>query len=479
MLLQKVPADSAFAGNAKSLSSDGLRFFEECERLGPIVLGRAYHKRFYVVTGPDLIEEVLVKKAKAFAKPRLLRDLKMIFGDSLLTADGDLWRHRRRLVQPVFHAKNNAAHGAVMVRGIAQMLSGWRSERRDVHPDLVDVCITNLTRSFLGVSDPELTARVRDLASVCHEVVQALGEYRSPWFVMFPSLLAGRFQSRLRELEADIVKLATERRKTSAAAPDDFLQRVVHGRDADGCPMSARAIRDETVTMLLAGHETAAAAVSWGLYLLATHPEARRRLVDELDAVCGERAPTFEDLPRLPWLDKVLLETYRLYPPTHRIGRTVNAPVSLGGVDLEIGTDLLIPQWAVHRSPRWFDDPKAFRPERWTDDFVDRLHRFAFFPFSAGPRVCIGQALVTIEDALLLGSIAKAFDFELVAGARIEPVEGLTLLPGAHGTMPLNLRRRAPTSERHHAFDETPAPLSSSRVLPATPDSDDGCPFGH
>jgi cytochrome P450 len=134
---------------------------------------------------------------------------------------------------------------------------------------------------------------------------------------------------------------------------------------------------------------------------------------------------------------------YRLYPPTHRIGRTIVAPVSLDGIDLNTGADVLISQWAVHRSPRWFDHPRAFRPERWTDDFIERLPRFAYFPFSGGPRACIGQALVTIEDALLLGSIVKRFDFELAPGARVDPIEGLTLLPGAQGTMPLILKKRA------------------------------------
>ena len=164
----------------------------------------------------------------------------------------------------------------------------------------------------------------------------------------------------------------------------------------------------------------------------------------------------------------MLLETYRLYPPTHRIARAALVPILwIGGVDFEVGADIVIPQWAVHRSPRWYDDPESFRPERWTDEFVNGLHRYAFFPFSAGPRVCIGQALVTVEDALLIGSIAKTFAFELAKGAAVKPVEGLTLLPGAHGTMPLVLERRRLASPRVcDDFEDEPAPISS-RVLPA------------
>ena len=205
--------------------------------------------------------------------------------------------------------------------------------------------------------------------------------------------------------------------------------------------MGAKGIRDELVTTLLAGHETAAAATSWALYLLAQHPAILADLVRELDTVCGERLPTSEDIPKLPFLDAVLTETYRLYPPTHRIARKVAEPVTIGGHALDVGTDVAIPIWAVHRSPRSYDAPLEFRPDRWTDAFRATLPRYAYLPFSAGPRVCIGRALVTLEDALLIGSIVKTFAIALPAGERIAPTEGLTLLPG-EGSLRLVLSRR-------------------------------------
>lgn len=477
MALPKIAGDSIVTGCARQLSENGLSFYEDCERLGPIVRARAYHKRFYVVTGPSVVEEVLVKKAKSFHKPAMLRDLKMIFGDGLLTADGDLWKHRRRTIAPVFQTKRNAAYAKIMSENIARAVRAMTPGPRDVHVDAVDVCITNLTDAMLGVSDPELHAKIRDLATICREVVQELADHTRPWKWFFPKLVEERFAARLRELEDAIERLVQDRRASrtdeAKAKAEDFLGCLAFGQDLGGCPMGQQAIRDEAVTMLLAGHETAAAAVSWTLYLLARDRPTLVRLTDELDAVCGDRLPTFEDIPHLEWLDKVLLETYRLYPPTHRIGRSAAADVEIGGATIEQGADVLIPQWAIHRSERWFDAPTEFRPQRWTEELTERLPKFAYFPFSGGPRVCIGQSMVMVEVALLVGAIVKSFDISLQPGVRVAPVEGLTLLPGERGAMPVVLSRRQPDRRAFSSAPRSvPAPLSSTSIL-AVEDQDD------
>jgi cytochrome P450 len=443
-------------GNARELGRDGLAFYEACERQGPIVRGRAYAFPFYVVTGPELIEEILVKQARAFHKPGLLKGLRILFGDGLLTADGELWRHRRRLLQPVFQPSRQAAYGAEIARGIADKLGAWQSGGViDVHDAVLGVCIGNLTRALFGIDDARLSADIRELAGLCHDITRAGMSFRFPYYgllAMFPPLAHVPFGAKLRRLERSIVERVRVLRR--GLTRDDFFARLTQGLDHDGCPMRGRAVRDELVTMLLAGHETAAAATSWALYCLARAPEIRAALARELDAVCGERLPTHDDLERLPLLQRVLQETYRLYPPTHRIGRTVVEPVSVGGVELELGAQVLIPQWAVQRSARHFEAPLAFRPDRWLDPALQRLPRFAYFPFGGGPRVCIGQALVTMEDALVLGSIVKSFDFSLPAGVQIEPSEGLTLLPG-DGSLPLRLRRRERSSSARSSLHDS------------------------
>ena len=473
-----MPAESFVAGNAKAFRKDGLGFYEDCERLGPIVETRMYHLRVWIVTGPTLIEEILVKNPKAFTKNRVVKLLKLVFGEGLLTSEGDLQKHRRRMLQPVFHTKHNAGYASVIRAGTERMLARFRDgEVRNVAPDLVRLCIANMTEIFFGVVDDELSAQIESLAHFCHEMA---AEMTKPWFflyAMIPPLVDVRFERRFRALEAGVMSRVELLRKRSRLAGDstsrdDLYNRLVNGNDLDGCPMRPAAVRDEVVTMFLAGHETAAAAVCWALDLLAGHPDVRRRLVEELDGVCGDALPSFEDLARLPYLDKVLLETYRLYPPTHAIGRTVVQPCSVGGVRLAPGDEIIIPTWAIHRSARHYEDPTAFRPERWTPEAVSILPRFAYLPFSGGPRICIGQALVTMEDALIVGSIVKRFDFDLVESERARPREGLTLLRGAHGDTPLRLRAR--TATRHQHGPSVPCtPLSSHRLLAVADEDED------
>ena len=442
-----MPLDSRIGGNARGLGRDGLAFYEHCERTGPIVRARAYATPFYVVTEPDLIEEILVKQAKAFHKPALLKGLRIVFGDGILVSDDELWRHRRRMLQPAFHARHNGKYGAQMAGGIARHLSTWPTDATfDVHAAAIAICIENLTRTLLGIEDDALTSDIEAMASLCHEIVQAGMSFRFPYWGLlaaFPGLAYLPFGLRVRRLTRSIVGRVTALRAAEGAArtDEDFFSCLTHRADLGGAPVGAKGIRDELITTLLAGHETAAAATSWALYLLAQHPGILAKLVRELDTVCGDRLPTAEDIPTLPFLDAVLTETYRLYPPTHRIARKVKEAVTIGGHALDVGTDVAIPIWAVHRSPRSYDAPLEFRPDRWTEAFRATLPRFAYLPFSAGPRVCIGRALVTLEDALIIGSIVKTFAIALPDGERIAPTEGLTLLPG-NGSLRLVLRRR-------------------------------------
>ncbi len=444
MTIPALPAPDRIAGHARAYGNDSLAFFEQCEALGPIVRARVLHRRFYVVTGPELLEQVLVKRAASFTKPLFLQQLKLIFGDGLLTSNGDLWRHRRRVLQPVFHRSRIAGYMASVSHNVAAMLADWRDgETRNVHGDFIEVCVKNLTEALLGVVDPELSGHVKGLATLCHRLTQALGSFAFPYYAALPFLFRARFGPEVRGRSTALMARVTELRERGVvrASADDFLGRLDTGSDFDGCPFGERARTDEIVTMVLAGHETAAAAVSWAVQLLTLHPEIRRTLALQLDERCGDRPVAYDDLEHLPLLQSVLDETYRLYPPTHRIGRTALEDVVIGGVLLRKGAELVLPQWAVHRSSRHFEAPSEFRPSRWSDDLKTRLHRFAFFPFGGGPRTCIGEALVVAEDAIILANVVKAFDFELV-GPSQQPIEGLTLLPGRDETMRVQLKRR-------------------------------------
>jgi cytochrome P450 len=235
----------------------------------------------------------------------------------------------------------------------------------------------------------------------------------------------------------------------------DFLGLLLSGGGEHGPPVSRQAVLDESVTMLLAGHETTASALAWSLYLLARHPKHADALADDLVSRLQGDAPSMSDLEDLTSLRATLDETLRLYPPTHRIGRTVVSPVVVGGHEIPVGADVLVPQWAVHRSARWYDRPLDFLPERWTPAFRRSLPKFAYFPFSGGPRICVGTQLAYSEVAVILGLLAQRFRYSLCDETPLAPYEGLTLLP-AGGHLRLKIKRRSmiPTVPNHAAQNQ-------------------------
>jgi cytochrome P450 len=230
-------------------------------------------------------------------------------------------------------------------------------------------------------------------------------------------------------LDRYVARLIARRR--AARAGDDFLSLLLAAHDGAGAPLSERQVRDEVVTMFLAGHETAASSLSWALYLLAAHPPVARRLAAALDA--GDGATP---------LDQVMREALRLYPPAYRISRTTVKTCDIGGHEVKVGTEVMIPQWAVHRSARFFAEPDAFRPERWTPAFTAALPRFAYFPFGGGARTCIGNTFAEVEGSVVVGELCRRFELALPPGAEAAPFLGVTLLPRGNQLL-LQVRRRA------------------------------------
>lgn len=439
--LARYPEESWVLGSARALTRSGFEFFERCEQTAGVVRTRFVVKPVYVVTEPRAIEDVLVKHPHSFVKPYLLRRMKVLFGNGLLTAEGDQWMHNRHLVQPAFHSERMPGFIEFVRENTDALTASWRDgEVRNIYPDLVDLCLKNLARTMFGVYDDELEAMVRALATTCQSLVHAIFNVVRPSPLLYPSRLKRQLRKALRDLDGYLGRLIDRRR--SQPPTDDFLGLLMAGGGPHHPPLSRQAILDESVTMLLAGHETAASALVWALYLLALHPVEADRLADDLAAHLKGDAPSVADLDGLPLLRATLDEALRLYPPTHRIGRTVREPVVIGGHTLQVGADVLLPQWAVHRSARWYDQPTVFMPGRWTPAFRHALPKFAYFPFSGGPRACVGSHFVWFESAMILGVLAQRFRFARPAGAPpLMPYEGLTLLP-AGGRLELKISRR-------------------------------------
>jgi cytochrome P450 len=433
-----------------------LEFFERCEQTAGIVRTRFLVKRVYVVTDPTAIADVLVNHPKSFVKPYLLRRMKVLFGNGLLTSSGEHWASYRHLVQPAFGAECMPAFLRLVRESTEEMLSSWCSgalfpgesrdqEVRDVYPEIVDLCMKNVAQTMFGVYDEEMGSIVRALAATCHDVTHAVLNVGQLLPFHLPGRLKRRLKTELGALNHYLGRLIDQRindQRSNEPPRRDFLGLLLSGGGGEpGLPVNRQAVLDESVTMLLAGHETTASALAWSLYLLARHPKHADALADNLASHLQGDAPSMSDLEDLPSLRATLDETLRLYPPTHRIGRTVVSPVVVGGHEIPVGADVLVPQWAVHRSARWYDRPLDFLPERWTPAFRRSLPKFAYFPFSGGPRICVGTQLAYSEVAVILGLLAQRFRFSLCDQTPLVPYEGLTLLP-AGGHLRLKIKRR-------------------------------------
>jgi cytochrome P450 len=412
----------------------GLTFIHQA--YGPFVRTRL-PLHLYFVADPAVIDEILVKKAEAFRKDRTSRLLGRVVGKGLLVNEGEPWRRQRRLIQPAFHQRHLQSYASLMVAAVQRAASGWRDgEVRNVHDDMMGVTMTIVAEALFGTGVSGNTDRVgHAIAAMMEEFGRILGlaaRFQPPAWV--PTRANRKFRSSARQIDGLILGIIAERKKAEAgheAQRDDLLSLLINARDEDGGGMSDTQIRDEAMTLFLAGHETTALALTYGLYLLAQHPDRQVRLGEEVARVLGGRLPTYDDLPALAETELVVLETMRLYPPAWALGRQALTDVEVGGFRFPRGAEFVMSPWVVHRDPKLFPDPEAFNPDRWRDDLAKRLPRFAYFPFGGGPRVCIGNRFAMMETKLVLAGLMQRFRFEVAAETRLELRPSVTLRPRA------------------------------------------------
>jgi cytochrome P450 len=254
-----------------------------------------------------------------------------------------------------------------------------------------------------------------------------------------------RVKREIAQIEKILYRIIEERRSSGRDA-GDLLSMLLHAQDEDGSRMTDRQLRDETITLFLAGHETTACTLSWTWWLLAQNPAVEAKLHAELDAVLGDRAPSLDTLPNLTYTANVVTESLRLYPPAWGMARLVTEDHELAGYPMTKGMGIAMAQWVVHRDPRWYEAPQEFRPERWEGDLLKRLPRFAYFPFGGGPRQCIGNAFALMEAALILAAIAQKFRLRLVANHPVVPLPSITLRPRHGIRVTLESREKVETS---------------------------------
>ena len=414
------------------LNNSPLEYFSKLARdYGDISGIRVLNFKTIFINHPGLIEEVLVNNARKYSKGRVLRANRHVFGDGLLTSEGDFWLRQRRLAQPAFHRARIASYADTMVDYTIRMLDRWRGGAElDVHQEMM-----RLTLQIVGKTlfDANVESDAQEVGKSLEMLLEIGANFRRTIFVphWLPTATNRRVKREIAQIEKILYRIIAERRASGRDA-GDLLSMLLAAQDEDGSRMTDKQLRDETITLFLAGHETTAATLSWTWWLLAQNPAVEVRLHAELDKILGGRAPSLDDLPNLPFTGHVITESLRLYPAAWGLARLVVEDHEIAGYPVTKGMGVAMAQWVVHRDPRWYDAPEEFRPERWENDFMKQLPRFAYFPFGGGPRQCIGNTFALMEAALILATVAQKFRLRLVASHHVEPLASITLRP-RHG----------------------------------------------
>jgi cytochrome P450 len=428
---------------------------------GDVVYYHFFDLHVYMLFHPQHIEQVLLGRTGNFLKGITARANPELFGNGLLTSDGEFWRRQRRLSNPAFHRASLARYAEITVEETTHFFQLWKSgEVRNIHNDMMSVTLRIVLRSLFGgdlgenmqVIEPALEAIM----------VSSSGFHSLAFYLKIPTRTRARHYRAVKKLDEVVYrliargreKLASNRSRATNAEPEapatsgakDLLALLLTARDDDGNSMSDQQLRDEVITLLLAGHETTALNLSWTWYLLAQHPQIEEKLHEELDAVLAGRPPSAADLPRLPYTDRVIRETLRLYPPAWRIFRRTEQEFQAGDYVLPAGSNIVLSQWVTQRDPRWFSEPERFNPDRWNEETAAKLPRFAYFPFGGGPRVCIGAGFAMMEATLLLATIAQRYRMRLVPNQRVEPLASITLRPKNGIRVELEERIHTPVS---------------------------------
>ena len=404
-------------------------------RMGPVEL--------HLLNRPEWIRDLLVTHAASFHKGRGLQRAKRLLGDGLLTSENPKHLRQRRMMQPAFHHQRIKGYADVMAEHAARTSARWRDgETRDVAQEM-----TRLTLAIVGrtLFDSDVESEAEEIGGA---LTTALALFASTltlpfmgFFDRLPTPSNRRFEQAKARIDATIYRMIAERRRSPGDRADLLsLLLVAADTEGDGGGMSDAEVRDEAITLFLAGHETTANALTWTWYLLSQSPEAEAKLHAEVDAVLAGKPPGAEELPRLRYTEMVLAESMRLFPPAWIVGRRALQPYEVGGFTVPQDSIVLASQWVTHRDPRHFPDPERFDPERWRPEARDARPKFSYFPFGGGPRVCIGESFAWMEGILLLATLAKRWRLRLLPGHAVVPSPSITLRP-KHG-MRMTLERR-------------------------------------
>jgi cytochrome P450 len=430
------PRGLPLLGVMPALRRDPIGVFRDAaRRFGDVVHLRIGPHQGFLVNQPDAIRHVLQDNARNFHKSPLYDRLKVAVGNGLLTSEESYWLRQRRMAQPAFHRQRVGAMASVMAEAADELAARWapiaaRGEPVDVVDEMMTVTQTIVLRTLLGSDLGPFAAKLGSAWSLVNEHIG-----QSFWSLgltdRWPTPKNRRFRRALSVLDAAVFHIIERRRQEAGAG--DLVSMLLAARDEEtGQMMTDRQLRDEVMTMLLAGHETTSLALAWTWYLISEHSDARERMEKELDRVLNGRLPSFGDLGSLPYTRMVIEEAMRLYPPAWGFSRQAVGADNLGGYPLAAGWLVFIIPFVMHRHPAYWPDPERFEPERFSAEQTAARPKFVYIPFGAGPRQCIGNQFAIIEAHLILATLAQRYRLELVPGHRVEPWPLITLRP-RHG----------------------------------------------
>ena len=398
-------------------------------------LGDTFTLRFgpykmVVINRPEDIRHVLVKNHANYHKSPTYELLRPVLGNGLITSEGQFWRRQRKLAQPAFHHKSLIGFADTMTRLSLELADEWADAPRgiDAHAAMMNLTLRIVGHTLMSTEfGGEASAIGKALTTVLGYVGKSEAQLILPkWFP-----LPGKYKAEraTKELNSVVLRLIEERRESVEDHYDLLSMFMAATDDDDGAQMTDEQLRDELMTMILAGHETTANALSWTWYLLSRHPEVARKLRDELDEVLQGRAPTLADLAKLEYTECVIKESMRLFPPVWIVERQALADDNLGGYQIKKGTIVAISPWLLHHDETTYPNPDAFDPERFRPSAAADRDRYAYLPFSIGPRTCIGNAFAMMESKIILAVLAQRFDVAMRPGQTVTPEAGVTLRP--------------------------------------------------
>jgi len=402
---------------------------ENAAKYGPLYAITVGNVVTYVISDPQLAHEILVTRHSEFHKAEVVRKAVGPFaGNGLFTSEGDFWRRQRKLAQPAFHHQRIAAYGTVVTDEAKKLITAWRAgETRDIAHEMMALTLKVVNKTLFNV---EVTEQIDHIGTLTMTVLEAANDRINNYYPLWERLFKRqqrREAAAIAELDRLIYGFIADHR-AQGTDNGDLLAMLLAARDDGGEPMSEQQLRDEMLTIFVAGHETTANALTWTWHLLAENPAVEAKLLAEIATLAG-RTPTVRDLTGLPYSEQVVKEAMRLYPPAGGVTRQALHDIELGGHRIPKGRDIAISTYTMHRNPQFFPEPLRFDPERFAPENEGRIPKYAYLPFGGGPRVCIGNSFAMMEARLALIAIAQMWQLTHAPNQTVRAEQLFTIRP--------------------------------------------------